>query len=344
MQRNIIQIAISFTAALFLSSCDHGSFRISNELPFSEYRLNMMATDHGRIGLGKAEKVNDFQNSDEFRNVLAKLDPTLCNQRMPLRACLKKIRKQDERTGSKKLKGVAGITGYTFLRVAQSTLRQNGTFQKADVEIQGQIQEKCLHDTTLPGYAFDQDKKYMRFCVVMKTIIKHPGENESGMAPVPDPETRYQYFHVEATRDVAVDDGSGGSNDNVFPAAAAKTGIVIPKSKVDMFTPPMNHKLYAWGKRIRVMTYWETDSTVNNKPDWANGLKFARKANGQPPNIPGNIKDHKRLKDYFKEDKDACIDMMFYGAPPPLLDPNKHLAGVSYCLGRCKDPGIVNTR
>ncbi len=44
----------------------------------------------------------------------------------------------------------------------------------------------------------------------------------------------------------------------------------------------------------------------------------------------------------FQPNEHACLDMMFNGAPPTNID---GLSGPpQYCLGRCDEPPIINTR
>ena len=330
---------LAFSAALVVSSCTgpsgNSALEIKSNDPFGEHPLSLKAGRSDTGELSMPVSINKFTSSD-FREALTALDSTLCKPDQTLKKCLQNLRKTD-RAATKNFKGLSGFTGQTLLRAAQSTIDLNEAFEAPDVKISGQIQPYCLHNPKLRGYAFDKARKTMRICVVVKTTIEHPGVNQNDNNK--DPRVRFQYFHVEAAGKVGVDDGAGGTPTNAFPAAAANTGLAIPQSLPDSFVPALNHKLYAWGDGIRVMNYWETDDEdANGSPVWKANRKYARKGNGGAPNGP------KRIRDFFAKDDDACIDMLFLGEPPAYLDPAVYKGGVSYCMGRCKNPPIVNTR
>ena len=99
------------------------------------------------------------------------------------------------------------------------------------------------------------------------------------------------------------------------------------------------YKLWSVGNAVRVTNYWiDEDYDPATGPNWT---KFTAAT------APGN------LRNIFDADPDACIDMMF------VLDPSKDVkdggaldngllpAGTKppyYCLGRCKNPPILNTK
>ncbi|MBW4710192.1 hypothetical protein KX928_20590 [Roseobacter sp. YSTF-M11] len=337
-------LAIAVPFAFVLASCDEiysplkEAHTVDAEVDevYGPHPLNLKVGGFSTNREEGPRNVNDFKNAREFRQALTSLAPELCSEEDKLGTCLQRLRNEENDKANGLFQGVAGLTGRTFLRVGQSTIKEGGRFRRANVTIKGQITPYCLHDSKKRGYAYDARNAKMHICVIVKTTIEHPGVN--AFTAQKDPETLYQYFHVAARKNVGVDDGAGGSADNAFPKAAAATKLKIPQSLPDSFTPPLTHKLYAWGEAIRVMNYWETTKAdANGDPIWDNNQKYARQSNGAPPtNAP------QRIKAFFALDPEACIDMLFLGPPPS--DLQGYTGGVSYCLGRCDFPPIVNTR
>ncbi|MEP2027580.1 MAG: hypothetical protein ABJI96_02585 [Paracoccaceae bacterium] len=229
------------------------------------------------------------------------------------------FRKTRGRLSPKKFKGVSGITSRAFVRVAES----NNGKGKRGVTVKGKILEKCLHDKSLEGYYFDKRRKTVRLCVFMTTQLKNPKNGNN--------KVRYQYFHVEATS-ASVDKKNlsypGYPNKGVFPQAFDKTKLKVSEATASGFM----YKLYAWGSNIKIVNYWEANAKSSvNSPNWK---KYVKGQNGTP----------KRIRDYFDiADRDSCIDMMFPSTVPSTLAPGD-IGGIHYCLGRCDDPAIVNTR
>lgn len=273
----------------------------------------------GTDGPGR-RPVREFNDAAEFRNVLRALDPELCGADEPLGRCLPAIRMR-----SNKLAGIAGVTSEQFVRIAQSAI-STGPFRKPTFAVSGKINEYCLNNEKLPGYQYDAARRRLHICDVVKTEIENPGGQ--------DPRVLYQFFDVVAEGNVAVDDRSGGTADNAFPAFATATGMMIPASLPDSFNPPLTHKLYAWGNDIRVMEYWETRREVNGEPDWNH--PSVKKYTPSSPGMP------RYVQEFFKTSPESCIDMMFLGPPPASL--SGYTGGLNYCLGRCSKPPIINTR
>jgi hypothetical protein len=183
--------------------------------------------------------------------------------------------------------------------------------------VRGKILDTCLHDKNLPGYQYDERSKHLRLCVIMETEIGPKGRNDNLVI--------YQYFHVEA-KHARVDQRVSNPND-IFPVAAAATGLALEATPENA---NFDYKLYAFGNHIEVKNYWEAKDLVNAPFVWT---KYTKNTPNMPPEIAA----------YFQKDRDACIDMMFENYPPQTLPPGA-AAGVFYCLGRCKNPPIVNTK
>lgn len=279
--------------------------------------LRMMAGGYNAPGQQPAPPANvgdaaAFTSASDFRNVLHRIDPALCGATDSLGQCVANFR-----TGSAEMTGVSGAMTGSFLDIAERGLQLGPTFQKPQFSIRGQITQNCLNDPTLRGYRYHATAGTMGLCVVTENTLQPP--------PGQPARTTYEFYDVIATN-ADVDDGAGGTPDNGFPEAAQRTGLTIPQK------PPFTHKLYAWGDYIVIREYWVTSAVhPNGEPNWVAGRKYK-------PNDPGLPPDVARL---FQPSDEACMDMLFVGAPPPNLD--GYTGGVNYCLGRCKNPPVVNT-
>ncbi|WP_171238642.1 hypothetical protein [Ruegeria sp. HKCCA5763] len=254
------------------------------------------------------KKIADL-DEQEFVNVLHVLAPDQCERNGSLNACIQRLKNDTKKFGS-----LSGITGQSLVRVAEAGRKANG---KTEVFVKGQILEKCAHDPALQGYHYENGN--LRLCVLMVTEIPKAKNKNNKF--------RYQYFHVEASS-ARVEKRNNNDPNNIFPAAANATGLKIKDSPDNQ---NLNYKLYANGRNIRVVNYWEANAkSKNSNPAWK---MYTSATAGMPP----------RIAAYFKVDPDACVDMLFPTTPPPTLQPGA-AAGVHYCLGRCKNPPIVNTK
>lgn len=273
--------------------------------PMNLNPLTMIVDANGRRPINNATRA-------DIRQALRALDPVDCPDGASYRDCLRKLGAKPNR-----FRGVSGLTARAFARAAQS-LNNYGETTRPSVDIRGQIVQECLHDTSLPGYELTRvsgTPTKLRLCVYMETTVERPGGG--------DPAVRYQYFHIEVEDNIGIDDGTGGTPSNGWPAAAASTGLTVPQKA------GFNYKLYAWGDKIRVKTYWEARRLENGAPKW-------NKFDAPPPRRP-------RINAFFEPDPDACVDMLFELAVPDTM-PVGYSGGVDYCLGRCRNPPIVNTR
>lgn len=260
--------------------------------------------------------------------------------------CAKTLRRKLNRDGDdgrkNPLVGLGGSGVATLIDVAEVTAEGD----TVTVWAKGQIQTQCLAADGSPqpkreGYDYSSATGELRICVVVRTTT---------MNMIGEKVSTFEYFevhannarHEETCADNTVDPrcvDHGASNANVFPIAAQKTGLKIPKSKT---TPvpgvQLNWKLYAWGTNISVKRYgliegvvW-ADPNTEPTPVWNSGNLYDR--------WQGNGQLTQRLRKLFTHSDEACIDMMFVDEPPASLVYNER---VVYCLGRCKNPPILNT-
>ncbi len=259
----------------------------------------------GGLGAGNPKMVSVRDLTDQqFKTVMN------CGARENIAKCAKR---RGGIWGGRAFKNsLSGITGRALLRTAQGG---RNTQNKWDVKVKGQILDECLH-TNIPGYHYKDGN--LRLCVIMRTIIANAqNDNEK---------VRYQYFHIEATS-AMVDEKDLTNEDNVFPDAAQATGLEVSKGMAEGF----DRKLYAHGANIEIVNYWEANEKDDKDPIvW----RAYTKTSGGPW----------RIRDYFRSNPDACVDMMFPGPIVPEKLDSDAAAGVHYCLGRCKNPPVVNTR
>ncbi len=279
------------------------------DIPEQEF----VAGDYNDSLNARPKPVNELDDG-EFKNVLRKLDGNLCKRSDTLEKCIERFNLP---SSDANFKGLSGITGRAFLETAEGGKNPSG---KREVFVRGKILDKCLHDTSLAGYHYDRNTFELRLCVIMITEIARPR--------APNNKFQYQYFHVEASS-AYVDQKNPGDPENVFKKAAKATGLKVTAATANGF----EFKLYAAGKNIEVINYWEAKaSKKQGNPKWK---KYVKGQTGIP----------RRIREYFKIDHDACVDMMFpMGLGVPETLPSGSAAGVHYCLGRCKNPPIVNTR
>lgn len=320
MPRSHFRIPFVVMTALFLAACARGPVDRDTGEMFDVSGLpeqKLVAGDFNDRLNARPVPVSRLTDAG-LKNVLRKLAEEdgrpgrRCDRAKSLKACVDNLRSV-EAVG--KFRGLSGITGRNFLDVAGSPGNADTT---KNVSVRGQILDKCLHDKNLPGYYYDKRSKHLRLCVAMVTEIGPPRR--------PDNQVIYQYFHVEA-KHARVDQRVSNPND-IFPVAAAATGLVLEATPENA---NFNFKLFASGNHIEVKEYWEAKAPASApQPPW---MKYTKNSPNLPPEIAA----------YFQKDRNACIDMMFENDPPETLPPGA-AAGVFYCLGRCKNPPIVNTQ
>lgn len=257
------------------------------------------------------------QDPDAAMADAAALEATLSKYGVPkpangnFRQWIADIRSARGGFGSERLGGVGGLPAGALLWLAEETLDANGNFAFAPgAEIHGRIEPQCEGQ---PGYLFNADGSG-RLCVTVFTT-----KNLGASGQTRTFAERFLVlvdaggFHVE----------SKDPNDpnTAFPDFTDASGMAIPQGMAASF----DTKLWASGTSIHVVKLWRDRNYDPSDP------KF------QEVNL--NAKPNRSLK---APNIHACIDMMFVGPPPP------DYAGLQgppqYCLGRCDDPPIINTK
>ena len=147
-------------------------------------------------------------------------------------------------------------------------------------------------------------------CLRVRMTYSVERENGEGLT--------FAYRWTVFVRDL-LDEPRTGSGSNVFPGA-----MTLPISAAMAGT--YDHKLWAI-------------NTVDD-PDNIRVTRVELKTGGGPfrllrQNVPAN-------RPLYEPTVDSCIDMMFEGEPPETLPSGA--APPFYCLGRCDDPPIINTK
>ncbi|MDT8344869.1 MAG: hypothetical protein RQ752_10620 [Thermohalobaculum sp.] len=219
---------------------------------------------------------------------------------------------------SKKMDGLGGIQARAVLEVAKLTLGPNGNFGgKLDgeaVDVLGKIESFYYK----PG-------EPMHVTVQMITSASGVGGTYK----------RAEKYRVEIPAGAMHLEQRTGPDDNMFPIFGS-TAFPVAKQPDRVF----DWKLWAAGEDVRVTDYWWTDGFTNDVPVYPDDQKYTQST------APAN------LKSIFEADPDACFDMMFEKNPG---DQSQNGALVNgelppgsappyYCLGRCANPPIVNTR
>lgn len=223
---------------------------------------------------------------------------------------------------SKKMDGLGGIQARAVLEVAKLTLGPDGKFsRKLDgeaVDVLGKIESFYYK----PG-------EPMHVTVQMITTASGVGGTYK----------RAEKYRVEIPAGAMHLEERTGPDDNMFPIFGREAFPVAKRPDL-----VFNWKLWAAGVDVRVTDYWWTNVFTNDVPVYSDIQKYG-KSNPTNP-IPS------KYKNIFASDPDACFDMMFLLNPGD-QSPNGALVNGElppgskppyYCLGRCSNPPIVNTR
>jgi hypothetical protein len=207
---------------------------------------------------------------------------------------------------SRGLNGLGGIFGHVLLKAAEAKA-PGGVYS---------IALKIIIDSRghIDGYFFDHQTNGGYLNVTTQFTIGLP----NGTVDI----DRYRY-EVEIGNNVfQVLAKDTTDPNNVFPGSDIAVNAVTAL--------PFNYKLWAEGPDIRVVRLWvdhDDDGvfepnervTTGNHGDWRDGYRHI-----------------------LRPDPDACIDMMFILYPPETLPPGA--APPYYCLGRCANPLLINTK
>jgi hypothetical protein len=249
-----------------------------------------------------------IDDETKLRQILRSMRDDLIEE-LPIGQLIDQIRQGDGRSReniSRGLTGLGGIFGHALLKAAEAK-SPAGMFEpdlKIIIDARGHID----------GYFFDHQDKGGYLNVTTQITIGMP----NGTVDI----DRFRY--------------EVGIGDNVFQVLGKNTADpnnVFPGGDIPVnaqTAAPFNYKLWAKGVLIKVERLW-----VDHDDDG-----FFE------PNERVMMRDHGDWRDNYRHlllpDSEACIDMMFLFYPPETLPPGA--APPYYCLGRCKNPPLINTK
>ena len=212
---------------------------------------------------------------------------------------------QMEETVSPGLSGLGGIFGHAILKAAEAKA-PGGIYDSAsDVTIEARGH--------VDGYFFDHQENGGYINVTTEIIVGSNGNIDVD---------RYRY-------EVEIGEGTF----EVFPKDTTVSTDVFPGTDLEIsaeMAAGFNYKLWAKGSQIRIVRLW-----IDN-----NNNGYFEPNERITTDVHGDWRDGYRK--LLEVDDDACIDMMFVHYPPETLPPG---AGPPfYCLGRCANPPLINTK
>ena len=323
MLRSGVRLAIGAAALLLLTGCTDADGQPTTGgdtppvagSPFAEQELRLLVSGASLTSAARDNRKLDrlletFGESGRNGNALARIDRLL-------------------NAPSPKMRGLGGGQIRTALKALKATADAGGGFAGplASVSVRGQIQQSVDGEA---GFYFVPGQP-MHMWVQMITVATRGDKTESIA----------EMYRIEVPANQTVVEARAGANGSVFPAFAdAAFSIPAQMAKRDDGTM-FYYKLWAVGRDVQVTQYWvDNDYNSSTGPNWT---KYTLSDIGR---VPQNVRS------IFDKDDDACIDMMFVLNPARdvadggALDAGRLPANAKppyYCLGRCKNPPVVNT-
>ena len=302
-------VVAALSIATLLASCADGHHGIdADEAPDASGPYDAVNL---RTLLDFAAVDGAFATDANFRIALSRLGENCTTGN--LRSCIARLQAQNNGKGSAKFDSLGGIPTHAMLEVAESALKENGSFKgkPKDFSITGEIRQKCLDVDETPGYEYKRDDEELTLCVRTVTSVNKGGKKLAIEMLVKASSAKFD------TKDLT-------KLNNVFPEAGAATGIWVDWGTAAGF----QSKLYAKGTDIIIEKVWVDKNYDPQSPDFE-----------LVPETGNKLKKYQALYDTYAH---TCIDMMFSMNEPPRTLPSDAKPPY-YCLGRCKDPMIINT-
>lgn len=238
-------------------------------------------------------------------------------------------------TPGAKIAGLGGIQSRAALKTAEVTTNPSGNFAGplTTFAVKGQIQESV--DI---GLGLDESGFYYKLGDPMHMWVQMI-TTATRITGGPTKVTRWaEMFRIEVPANaVIVEPKSSDTGLGVFPGFGS---VAFPISS----TMANDHqfKLWAVGEDVKVTDYWIDDNyNSGTGPVYMASKKYTM---GEHP---------AKFASIFAQDLKACIDMMFKKDPRVDVADGGALANGElpsdaeppyYCLGRCQNPPIVNTK
>lgn len=323
-QRPVATLAIS-SAALLLAACAVAPFTTSQKDPKAwESTRTMVAGDELDTVL-----VDDQLLEDAIRE----MEPGVTGDK---RAMIAQVRAANNGTGGRGLSGLGGDLGHAFLDAAGDALKPG----------QGNIDKQERVTTTTHGKIIDYEYRpspgdWMvgggKLHVI--TMIETVKTKRNPTTP-PPAQVRREAFKWE----ISVADGG-------FTVHQKQSGAQPFPGTFDFSIPMITrvnllgfkYKLYARGTVITIdkVYYGGRDFDPAKWDDPSVWEEIPKTGGG----------DLKKYQGVYRVDADSCIDLLFVeytwddpNHPPIPLDIDELKKPPFYCLGRCDNPPIINTK
>lgn len=312
MFRNILQPVLLLCIAALIGGCAQRQ-QMMMLSPYDEQDMTLkIKGQDAKDALDQSMKIEDL--------LVALEAPSAANLKARINMLLN--------SPSGKLAGLGGIQSRAALETALDTLNNaTGNFAAplTAFSVRGQIQESVGGES---GFYYKPGETMHMWVQMITTVTQGPMVKSSA-----------QMFRIEVPAGVARAELRTGIGGNVFPDFEV-FAFPITSSMAGAF----QYKLWAVGNAVSVTDYWIDPNITppGADPVYVPGKKYHKGDTGIPAPI----------KSIFDPDPEACIDMMFVLDPAldvadgGALDNGELVPGTEppwYCLGRCRNPPVVNT-
>lgn len=270
---------------------------------------------------------------DALKGILRKMDPSLSDS-LNLGQRVSAIRRKTGVGGAEEppqgMRGIGGIPAQVMLEVGSlMSQSQGGEYVPGRVKItdtQGQILDYEIGGIHGTGAPTDPGSMVVETWTTTQRI-------DADGDPVGPPRTERYRFTVAVEGGFQVKPRAENPDpDDMFPG----TGLHIPFAGHEAF----KYKIYARGQGIQV-----TEVAYDKN---RNGSFDANEVVTPGSTVPGW---HDDFQSIFLPNEDSCIDMMVqedsnlpYDVPRNYAELQQLGAPPKYCLGRCEDPPLINTK
>ena len=238
-------------------------------------------------------------------------------------------------------KGLAGALAYEALAVIETEALEAATTYDTKRNVIVSLEGKIIHYKFTPNGA-DPKKGNLELTVITAVSSRKYLPNGK-VSPVA--KTVGYKWQIEVKNDtndaVVVHDNCHlvlnrcNDDDQPFPGTMELSEAMIERVNSLKF----KIKLWAKGEDIVIHNVWRKNNfrwTAANNTNWGKRLK-------KPGDLPVNPGEKFPWARLYASDAESCIDIMFASVDPP-----EDLLGLGappyYCLGRCANPAIVNSR
>jgi hypothetical protein len=224
------------------------------------------------------------------------------------------------------VRGLGGFGTLLFLRAYAGRFAQkNGETKVINPEFRTKVSGKICDYVFLP----DPVDPYQGSGHLSVEVLEETFQTNQDLIDCKPNKATFHHWDIEVCKYSVFERNNKDFPDNPYPDLP---NVMFPAPALDpndsrsIWCRCLDHKLYAEGKDIKIEQVYRQ---VTNYPSNSSDEDF-------------NLldKDDPMINAlYYESTPDSCVDIMFKGYPPLVNLPEQR----EYCLGRCKDPAIVNT-